>query len=99
MKPNKFWYICPTGIIPLAEVPNYAGLLYVDENLNITEIKKAPYIHKEKYKMAGTLLSKYYNLNLAMYQKLLAFRNDFTYGLSDEKKAALDRFINKFHFD
>lgn len=98
-KPNKFWYCCPAGIIDIKDIPAYAGLLWIDKNLNFIEVKKAPFIHKEKNKMTGILLSKYYNLNLSMFQKLLKFRSDFSYGLPDNKKQALDAFINKFHFD
>lgn len=35
------YYICPTGIILIDEVPEYWGLLYIDENYNITIEKEA----------------------------------------------------------
>lgn len=27
--PSEFWYVCPPGIIPIEQVPDYAGLAYV----------------------------------------------------------------------
>jgi hypothetical protein len=62
--PNKFYYICPTGIIPLKLVPEYAGLYYIDENMRVTEVKKAPFIHKEKEDLTRVLLDKFYYLSL-----------------------------------
>lgn len=96
--PNKFFYACPTGLLNLDEIPSYAGLIYFD-GATATIIKEAPYIHKTKDKYTGTLLSKYYNKELSIMNKLLEFRSSFSYGLADEKKTELNNFINKFHFD
>lgn len=53
--PNKFYYVCPEGLIKPEEVPEYAGLIYVSaikylgrEEFTINYIKQARYIHKEK---------------------------------------------------
>ena len=46
--PNYFNFVVPTGLISIEEVPNYAGLIYMDDKLNFTIIKKAPLIHKIK---------------------------------------------------
>ena len=46
--PNKFFYAVPTGLISKEEVPDYAGLLYVDEKLKVTKIKDGKFIHKDK---------------------------------------------------
>jgi hypothetical protein len=62
--PNKFYYLSPTGIIPLSLVPEYAGLYYIDENMRVTEVKKAPFIHKEKEDLTKILLDKFYYLSL-----------------------------------
>ena len=64
--PNKFWYCCPKGIIPIEEVPEYAGLYYIDQNMRMTIQKKAPFIHKEKQDLKQILLDKFYweSLNL-----------------------------------
>ena len=45
--PNKFFYAVPKGLISKDEVPDYAGLLYVDENLNIEKVKDGKFIHKD----------------------------------------------------
>lgn len=45
--PNKFFYAVPTGLISKEEIPDYAGLLYIDENLKVTKIKDGKFIHKD----------------------------------------------------
>lgn len=96
--PNKFFYACQTGLLSIDEIPSYAGLIYFDD-YNCTVVKEAPYIHKEKEKYTGVLLSKYYNKTLNMFSKLLEFRRTFKIGLPENKSVELDKFISKFHFD
>lgn len=95
--PNKFYYACPSGLLLLSEVPKYAGLIYWDEISGCKIIKEAPYIHKSKDSYTGTLLGKYYGKTISIFNKLLEFRSNFSYGLSDEKKKELNSFISKFH--
>lgn len=45
---NYFYFVVPDGLISIEEIPEYAGLIYVSENLEFNIIKKAPLIHKEK---------------------------------------------------
>lgn len=45
---NYFNFVVPTGLVTIEEVPEYAGLIYMDESLNFNIIKKAPLLHKEK---------------------------------------------------
>jgi hypothetical protein len=45
---NYFNFVVPTGLVTTEEIPEYAGLIYMDENLNFEIIKKAPLLHKEK---------------------------------------------------
>lgn len=40
---NELWYICPSGIIPLSEVPEWAGLMYVNDKDKIIVQKQAPF--------------------------------------------------------
>lgn len=67
--PNKFYYICPTDLIPIKEVPNYAGLIYIDNKGHTTTIKRAPFLHKEnimepgKENLMKILLDKFYWLS------------------------------------
>lgn len=60
--PNCFYYACPEGMIKENELPEYAGLLFIDVLGNVRLFKKAPYLHKQKPNMSGLLLKKFYNL-------------------------------------
>lgn len=55
--PSEFWFVVPVGLIDLAEVPEWAGLLEVTDRgakhrsrwrYVATVAKKAPRLHKEK---------------------------------------------------
>jgi len=56
--PNKFFFACPEGLIKVEDVPEYAGLIYVNE-FTSTVIKQAPFIHKRKEDIKKLLFSKY----------------------------------------
>lgn len=58
-RPNKFFYAVPEGMIDIADVPAYAGLMYAREN-DIITVKEAPFIHKEKMKLEHLLCMKFY---------------------------------------
>ena len=45
---NYFYFVVPTNLISIDEVPEYAGLMYMNEDLQFEVIKKAPLIHKIK---------------------------------------------------
>jgi hypothetical protein len=60
LKPNKFYYVVPVGMVSKEEVPNYAGLMYVND-FSIITIKEAPFIHKEKLKLEDNLCHKFYH--------------------------------------
>jgi len=45
--PNHFYYVCKEGLIPVDEVPEYAGLIYVNSS-GYSIIKKARKLHKHK---------------------------------------------------
>lgn len=59
--PHQFYFAVPAGLVKLAEIPIYAGLLYVDED-GITVARRAPYLHKRPMDLTHQLLRKYYNL-------------------------------------
>ena len=63
-RPNYFYYAVPEGLITEEDVPEYAGLIYVNEYQVLSVIKKAPCLHKEKYTDAELNLSEkfYYNM-------------------------------------
>lgn len=52
--PNQFYFVCPRDVIKLEEIPEYAGLIYVDYSTKLVHghkqpkavtIKKAPLLH------------------------------------------------------
>lgn len=59
--PSFFYYACPLGLIALRDVPDYAGLIYVNEDGSIEYQKKAPKIHKKPIE-TKTLLAVLENL-------------------------------------
>ena len=63
-RPNKFYYAVPEGLIQPEEVPAYAGLIWVTNTGGLIEVKKAPYLHKEKYNDAQLKLGEkfYYHM-------------------------------------
>lgn len=46
--PNKFFYVVPEGLIKEEEVPAYAGLMVLTKYGGFKQLKKAPFLHKEK---------------------------------------------------
>jgi len=57
--PNRFYYVVPEGMITKEEVPEYAGLIYINSCANI--IKRAPFIHRRKLEVRHKLCDKFYN--------------------------------------
>lgn len=45
---NYFSYVVPVGLVSVEEVPDYAGLIYFNEDLSFDVIKKPKLIHKIK---------------------------------------------------
>lgn len=45
--PNYFWYVCPRNLISVEDVPNYAGLIWIEDKGPVTK-KKAPRLHTNK---------------------------------------------------
>jgi len=46
--PNYFNYVVPANLLTIDEVPEYAGLIYFNEDLSFDVIKKPRLIHKTK---------------------------------------------------
>lgn len=42
--PNRFYYAVPPGLVQVAELPWFAGLVYVSDKIEV--IRKAPLMHK-----------------------------------------------------
>lgn len=63
-RPNYFYYAVPDGLIKVDEVPDYAGLIYVNAGY-ISVIKQAPKQHNSKfdYERHNLMDKLYHNLN------------------------------------
>jgi hypothetical protein len=68
-RPNYFYYVVPDGLISAEDVPEYAGLLYINSTMvgngapyhHFIEIKKAPSLHKNKFDFENSnLMDKFY---------------------------------------
>lgn len=46
--PNKFFYVVPENLIYIDEIPDFAGLIYIDDFGNIKKIKEPKFLHKDK---------------------------------------------------
>lgn len=70
-RPNRFYFCVPEGLITVEEVPDYAGLFYVDEFGGVRKIKEAKLLHKEKRlkEIESTLCRKFYYSYLTLRQQ------------------------------
>ena len=59
--PNRFYYVVPENLISAAEIPKYAGLIYI-VGTHVKVVKRAPFIHKEKRDYRRILCDKFYLL-------------------------------------
>lgn len=77
--PNRFYYACPPGIISIADLPSYAGLIYVEDS-DAQIIKQAPFIHKRPMlggKITSILLEKFWYLSQNQRYHLTVNNIDF----------------------
>lgn len=58
--PNKFFFCCPNGMININEIPEYAGLINVETKYKFKVIKRAPFLHRDKFDVKNMLFNKYY---------------------------------------
>jgi hypothetical protein len=98
--PNKFFYCCPENLIDPKEVPDFAGLLYWNENSgNIRQVKGAKWLHKNKLDLSKALLQKYYY----MYLNLRNDYNQLVYHVNEIQDAYInsgfDITVNKKNLD
>lgn len=75
LRPNKFLYAVPEGLIDKKEVPKYAGLIYVNEHHEPTIVKRPPVLQKDKADLTKVLLEKYYWAYLRMLDQTRAGKN------------------------
>jgi hypothetical protein len=67
--PNRFYFCSPVDVIPVSEVPHYAGLIYVNDRHSMI-IKQAPFLHKGHGDYRQTLLDKYYYRSIKLEQQV-----------------------------
>lgn len=60
LRPNKFFYACPQGLLRSEEIPNYAGLMYLSDLGTMDIIKPAPWLHRDKIEVEKRLCNKFY---------------------------------------
>lgn len=47
--PNRYYFVCPDGILKADDIPGHAGLIYVEPGREYYRVeKKAPLLHKNK---------------------------------------------------
>jgi len=73
--PNRFYYAVPTNLITVDDLPEYAGLYYIDEAGFATKIKEAPLLHKGKIDCYERLCNKFY----WGYREAQRYRDNDTY--------------------
>lgn len=95
--PNKFYYAVPYGLITPAEVPSYAGLLYITDTI-VEEVVRAPFLHKQQNNLNSVLLSKYYNKFINIRSELNWMLNDIKNHIQyEDQKENLQRFIDRLY--
>lgn len=47
-RPNYFWYVTPENLVAATDIPQHAGLLHISVSGNMTAVKEAPVLHKDK---------------------------------------------------
>lgn len=58
--PNRFYYAVPEGLVDVKDIPEYAGLITVNE-YELKIVKRAPFIHRRKIDFRRVLCDKFYN--------------------------------------
>lgn len=99
--PNKFYFACPEGLLKPDDVPAYAGLLWIG-NHTVQEVKKAPFVTKNKPDLKARLLDKFYFKSIDLQTKLRDAKSTIIYlqremGQISEEEATKQR--SKIHFE
>lgn len=92
--PNLFYYCAPEGVIPVEEVPDYAGLYEITEKNTVRLVKKAETItHNPSTKMKDRLLDIFYQKSLKDEYKFIKFIMEASHANTlKEVWAVIDRF-------
>jgi len=68
--PNKFFYVVPEGLIAINEVPEYAGLIYVNDKGETKKVKDGKFIHKQILSPAKLWNKTYHAYENQLHSKL-----------------------------
>lgn len=69
-RPHKFVYVTPKGLISADEVPEYAGLMQLNDRGKLEYIKQPPFLHKDEIQwLDKKLLQKFYWAYIRIKQK------------------------------
>jgi len=63
--PNFFYYVCPDNVFGLEDIPDHAGLIWINKKGTVIVKRKAPFIHRNK-----TTKSQYLRMGKAMTWRL-----------------------------
>jgi len=74
--PNCFYYAVPERMISVGDVPEYAGLIYVNKTGNSYVVKRAPYIHRNKLNLDRILKEKFYHRYLEYKHKFVMIERE-----------------------
>lgn len=98
MKPNRFFYAVPRGLVQPDEIPEYAGLLWVNEQSCCPDMRKpAPLLHNHKISPEDLKLADkfYFNMvnakNETMIAKKMAeeFKDPYNLAVVDTRRQVL----------
>lgn len=83
IRPNKFFFACPEGLISLADIPPQYGLIWVKENGCAYYVRDSKFIHKQKlfenHHFTKQLMNKYYYRYLDLSRELELRQNDIKF--------------------
>lgn len=87
--PNYFYYACPEGMIKEAEVPAFAGLLYVDATGAVTVMKRPRRLHPSPRQRERILhaMTRLHAQRLYLGCALMTYKNRETAEEWERKKA------------
>lgn len=84
LRPNRFYYVMPAGLVATNEIPQHAGLFTVSPEGYFTKAKEAPILHRETLSFEKVLCSKYFfhwnqgkTNNIFLQMKLEKLLNQF----------------------
>lgn len=75
-RPNRFYFCVPENLITKEDVPDYAGLFYVNEFGDIRKVKEAKLLHKDKRlkEIESILCRKFYYSYLTLKEQKNGWR-------------------------